>query len=310
MKPESRISISRIEQAVAAIDPVFLNSPQFKSRALSDCFQLKLIIKDETQNPVGCFKGRGAALLVSKHKDNKEIICASAGNFGQAMAYSAGKYGKKLTVFASHNANPYKVRRMKELGAELILEGEDFDEAKLAAKEFAAKTGKRFVEDSLDIETVEGAGTIGLELIQYKDKLDCILIALGNGAMLTGIAKVFKHYSPSTKIIAVQAKGAPAMIESWQKGKVINYTTANTTADGIAVRLPIPEVLSDMNGLVDEGLLVDDTSIIKAMELLEMHENIIAEPSAAVGLAAIIENTEMFRNKTVAVIICGANKMA
>ena len=253
METADRISIGRIKEAITKIDPLFLNSPQYFCQPLSDVLQCRVILKDETKNPVGSFKGRGADFLGSGFANESGIVCASAGNFGQALGYACKKKNIRLTVFASVNANRLKVDRIRSFGAKVILRGEDFDESKIEAKAYSKKIGARFVEDSLDIETVEGAGTIGLELLNLPEKLDYLLIALGNGALLTGVAKVFKQYSPYTKIVAVQAKDAPAMIASWRKGELVTSEKSDTIADGIAVRLPIPQVLDDMRGIVDEG---------------------------------------------------------
>jgi threonine dehydratase len=306
-KHENRISLKRIEEAVHRIDPVFLNSPQFLSGNLSMALNTKVILKIETLNPIRSFKGRGSELFVSGLHDRMPVVCASAGNFGQAMAYSCNKKNIHITVFASTHANALKVEKMRAFGAEVILQGEDFDEAKSAARSYAEASGARFVEDSLDIETVEGAGTIGLELLGLPKPPEALLIALGNGALLTGIAKVFKEYAPATRIIAVQAEGAPAMIHSWKNGTTINYPEVHTIADGIAVRVPVPMVLADMQGLVDEGFLVKEEKIIQAMQLLYRNEGLVAEPSAVVGIATLLQYPEIFKDQTIVTIICGAN---
>ncbi len=302
----NRLSVGQIEKAYHAIHPVFLNSPQFMTESLGTVLGCKLILKIETVNPIRSFKGRGADWLVSQARE-KTLICASAGNFGQAMAYACRSLNKNLIVYASIHANKLKIDRMRYLSAEVVLAGDDFDAAKLEAKKQAALKGIRFVEDSLDIETVEGAGTIGLELLGLPEKIDFILIALGNGALLNGISKVLKSQSPLTKIYAVQAAGAPAMIESWKQGKSIVHEKVNTIADGIAVRIPVLQALEDMKGLVDEGILVQEDSILNAMQLLHLHTGLVVEPSGAVGIAAILENKKLFEGKSVATVICGGN---
>jgi len=261
----------------------------------------------ETLNPIRSFKGRGADFLLSNAEKNTPIICASAGNFGQAMAYACRKRNVPLTVYASIHANPLKLDRMKALGANVILYGSDFDAAKLEAKNAAKGSGSRFVEDSLDIETLEGAGTIGLELLDFPGRLDVLLIALGNGAMINGIGRIFKERSPHTRIVAVQAEGAPAMIESWRSQSLVTHNSVNTIADGIAVRIPVPEALNDMQGIVDDAILVNETSIVKAMNLIHLHAGLVSEPSGAVGIAALMENAALFKGLTVATIICGGN---
>lgn len=302
-----RVSTQRIDEAYRTIDPVFLQTPQYVNESLSEFFSNRLILKVETLNPIRSFKGRGADFLLSNADKHRPIICASAGNFGQAMAYSCHKRGVQLTVYASIHANPLKIDRMKAFGANVILKGNDFDSAKLEAKHAADGSGARFVEDSLDIETLEGAGTIGLELLEFPERIDVLLIALGNGAMINGIGKIFKVRSPHTRIVAVQAAGAPAMIESWRTNTLVTHSTVNTIADGIAVRIPVPEALNDMQGVVDGAILVDENSIIEAMQLIHLHAGIVSEPSGAVGIAALIENKDQFKGMTVATIICGGN---
>jgi threonine dehydratase len=303
---QKRLSISNVEKAVHSIDPVFLNSPQFFQEPLGESLACRLLLKVETLNPVRSFKGRGADLLVSNSKEDG-LLCASAGNFGQAMAYACRKAKKKLIVYASTKANPLKIDRMKGLGAEVILFGDDFDAAKAEAKRVATVKKIRFVEDAVDLETLTGAATIGVELLCLKEQIDFVLVPLGNGALLNGVARIYKEYSPSTRIIAVQAKGAPAMVESWKEGTLKVHEQINTIADGIGVRIPIPQALEDMDGLVDDAYLVKEDTIIHAMKLIHMHAGIVAEPSAVVGIAAVIENRTAFRNKSVATIITGGN---
>ncbi len=307
MPSTHRLSIERIEQAAQTIDPVFLNTPQFVCEPLGQQLGTRLALKIETLNPIRSFKGRGADFLVSQVKDDADLVCASAGNFGQAMAYACRKRGLKLTIYASTSANPLKVERMRSLGANVILHGEDFDAAKREAKRAAIEQCCRFVEDSLDTETAEGAGTMGLEWLNFPEPLNALLIPLGNGAMINGIARVIKERSPKTRIIAIQAAGAPAMIESWRAGRVIIHDRIHTIADGIGVRVPVPEALVDMHGLIDDAILVGEDTIIKAMRLLHRHAGIVAEPSGAVGVAAILERPEMLRDQVLGTIVCGSN---
>ena len=312
---QPRISLARIEHARSVIDPVFLNSPQIAFGPLNEAVGCELLLKIETLNPIRCFKGRGADLaladLAADAGAPRQIVCASAGNFGQAMAYSGTKRGFSVIVYAAENASPLKVERMRQLGAEVRLFGADFDTAKAEAKQVAAETGARMVEDSKDVETAEGAGTIALELMaDSTGKLDAVVVPLGNGAMLNGIATAIKAKSPATKVIAVQAEGAPAMIESWRRQTFVESDSINTIADGIAVRVPVQEALDDMHGIVDDGLLVNDEEIIAAMRLLHLHAGLVAEPSGAIGVAAIARYREMFAGKRVATVICGSNLTA
>ncbi len=268
--------------------------------------EANLLIKVETVNPIRSFKGRGADFLLSQHSNKVPHICPSAGNFGQAMAYACRSRGEKLIVYAAITANPFKVERMRALGAEVILHGDDFDSSKEEARRVAKARGYVFTEDALTIETVEGAGTIGLELAA-AGPIDILLIALGNGALFNGIATVFKSLRPATQRIAVQAAGAPAMAESWRAKRLITYPTIHTIADGIGVRLPIPEALKDMESLADDVITVKEDSILKAMRLIHTHAGILSEPSGAVGIAAILEDQKRFSTGRIATVICGGN---
>ena len=302
-----RLALELVEDAARTIDPVFLNTPQFLCEPLGAELGVRVALKVETLNPIRSFKGRGADFLVSQATDKSAMICASAGNFGQAMAYAGRKHGIEVTVYASASANPLKLERMRALGAKVILHGADFDAAKLEARRVASDSGARFVEDGLDIETLAGAGTMGLEWLAFPERLDALLIPLGNGAMFNGVARVLKARRPETRMIAVQAKGASAMLESWRARMVIAHDRLETIADGIGVRIPIPQALEDMNGLIDDGILVDEASIVRGMRLLQTHAGIVAEPSAAVGIAALLEEPDRFRDQVVGTIVCGGN---
>jgi threonine dehydratase len=303
----SRFSLERIRHAARIIDPVFRETPQFICDPLGDALGIPTAVKIETLNPIRSFKGRGATTLVSALPAGGELACASAGNFGQAMAYACRARGIRLTVHAARPANAFKVERMRRLGATVVLDGEDFDAAKLLGREMARSRGVRFVEDGLDLETIEGAGTMGLEWLAMPDPPDTLVIPLGNGAMFNGVAFAVKSLRPDIRIVAVQAAGAPAMIESWRAGRVIVHDRIQTIADGIGVRVPIPESLRDMEGLVDDAVLVSEASLVEAIRLLHRHAGVVAEPSGGAGIAALLERPDLFRGRRAGTIVCGGN---
>lgn len=302
-----RIKLEHIEEASRTIDPVFLNTPQFYAESLSEILGCELVIKVETLNPIRSFKGRGADYFFVRNPDVKEIVCASAGNFGQGMAYAARKRSVKQIVFASEKANPLKLERMKNFGADVRLHGQDFDAAKSHGKDYAKQNGLRFVEDSKDTEFTEGAGTMAAELLRYSEPFDAFVVPLGNGAMITGIARYVKAHSPQTKVIGVCAAGAPAMEQSWREGRFIQTESVATIADGIGVRVPVPEALDDIKNLLDDILLVEDSLIISAMKLAHQHLGVVLEPSGAVGIATLMNNKSLFARQRVATILCGGN---
>ena len=302
-----RLKIENIREAVRSIDPVFLNTPQFQADSLSRILGAKIVVKVETANPIRSFKGRGAEFLASKIPPKTNIITASAGNFGQAMACACARRGVALTVYASVNANPFKLERTRALGATVVLHGEDFDAAKIEAKRVASESGARMVEDGLEVETGEGAGTIGLELAGWKERFDAVLLPLGNGALACGVGRYLKHVQPQIRVVAIQSAGAPAMLESWRQKRMVTFDTISTIADGIGVRIPIPECVHDMEGIIDDGIFVQDACLIEAMRLAHEHLGIVLEPSGAAGLAAILENRARFADQNVAVVLCGGN---
>ena len=302
-----RITLDRIEAAARAIDPVFSHTLQWVCEPLADELGARIALKAETLNPIRSFKGRGADWLVQNLPPGSALMCASAGNFGQAMAYACRKHGVSLIVYAAESANPLKIERMRAMGAEVVLAGEDFDSAKGHAREHAARESIRFVEDSRDPEPTEGAGTMALEWLDFPERLDALLIPLGNGAMLAGMATVIKARMRETRVVAVAATGAPAMVESLQSGRMATHERIDTIADGIGVRLPVPEALADLTGLVDEFILVPDELILEAMRLLHRHAGLVAEPSGAVGLAGVMREPARFRGQTVGTVICGGN---
>ena len=302
-----RLSPERVARAYEVIDPVFRDSPQYLNESLSSLLGLRLWVKNETFNPLKSFKGRGADFYVSQLASKQTLICASAGNFGQALAYAARKRGVPLTVYAAHTANPAKIEAMRGFGAGVLLDGDDFDAAKVEARRVADETGSLLVEDGREAAITEGAGTIALELLRAGAPFDAIFMPLGNGALINGVALWTKAHSPQTKIIGVCAEGAPAMKLSFESHSVHSTESVATIADGIAVRVPVPEALGDMQGLVDEVVTVTDAELMHAMRLALEHTGVLLEPAGAAGLAGIIACQKPWRGTTVATAFCGAN---
>ena len=309
-QPGHRLSLDQILRSQSVIAPEFLHTPQYNCEPLSAALGCHLTLKLEFANPIRSFKGRGASFFVSEMRrrgDARAIVCASAGNWGQAMAYVCRSLGLPITIYASVHANALKVERMKALGAQVRQEGIDFDAAKDAAKAYARSAGGWMVEDGLEPEISEGHGSMAVELLQRGEVFDALAVPLGNGAMLTGLARWFKAASPSTQVLGVSASGADAMEKSWRGKTIVNAASADSIADGIAVRVPVPEAVQDMQGLVDDVLLVTDAQITLAMRLVYRHAGLLLEPSGAVGVAAILAHPGRFDGLRVATVLCGSN---
>ena len=303
------IDINRIRAAPRLIDPVFLDTPLVRQDSLDRLAGCVVLCKVETLNPIRSFKGRGASLFVATSlRPGEPVTCASAGNFGQGLARAATARGHACTVFAATTANPLKVAAMRGFGAEVILAGEDFDAAKAAARDHAQRHGLRFVEDGAEPAIAEGAGTIGLELAAADAALDAVFVPLGNGALLAGIGAVLRRVSAHTRIVAVVAEGAPAMQLSLAAGQAVETGRADTIADGIAVRVPVPESLPMLAGRHDAVVAVSDTQILAAMRIAHEHLGLVVEPAGAAGLAAILAQPSAAGR--VATVLCGGNVSA
>jgi len=304
---KTRLDLDRIRAAREVIDPSVLGTPFYECDALGRQLGCTAKIKLETANPVRSFKARGTELVASGlvAEGRTAAVCASAGNLGQALAWSGRRRGLDVTVVASHRAPGAKLDRIRALGAELELVDGDFDQARERAADLARQRGIRLVEDSLDVETCEGAATIGLELLSAP--FDAVLIALGGGAMATGVGHVLRSLAPGTEVICVQPLGAPAMTRSWHGRRVVTTDSTDTIADGVAGRFPIAEVLDDLLRVADDAVLVREASIVAGMRLLLEHAGLVVEPSAALGVAAVLEDRARFAGRRVVTIICGSN---
>ena len=298
------------EQVVAArarIDPVFLDMPLRRSPALDRRVGAQLLLKDETANPIRSFKGRGASNFMALLAPTRGLVCASAGNFGQGLAWAARKHGVPLTVFASTAAVASKVAAMRTLGATVILEGRDFDAAKQAAAAYAQREGLRYVEDGAVAEIAEGAGTLALEISEAGETFESIICPLGNGALAAGVGCWAKALPVPAEVVAVSAKGAPAMALSVIGNRIVSTDHAETIADGIAVRVPIASAVEAVRRVVDDVVLVEDETIVEAMAILHDHFGLTVEPAGATGLAAILSQPGRWQGKTVAIPLCGGN---
>jgi len=303
------LSLEAIERAARDIDPVFRNTPQFEADALGRRLGARLVLKVETVNPIRSFKGRGTDFYVRVVASGQsKLVTASAGNFGQGLAFAARARGIALDVYAAESANPRKVARMRDLGATVHLAGRDFDDAKGHAREHALREGATFVEDGREPAITEGAGSIAVELFAWPEPIATVIIPLGNGALLGGMGTWIRHVSPATRIIGVCAAGAPAMRDSLRAGRAIETTSVNTMADGIAVRVPVPEALGYLPPVIDDIVLVSEVSLGQAMSFLEEETGLIGEPAGVAGIAALIEHPSLRTPGLVATPLCGSNQ--
>lgn len=302
--PAIDLSLANIEKAGRVIDPVFRNSPQYSDEQLNAALSRRVLLKVETANPIRSFKGRGASFRAQSFEKGQHAVCASAGNFGQAVAYAGRSRGLAVTVFVPEEVNPVKLARMESFGATVSVGGADGDAAKERARAFAKQqAGRFFIEDGEDPAISEGAGTIAIELLE-AGSIDTAVIPVGDGALITGMGLWLREHSPKTRIIGVCAGGAPAMAESWKAGKPVSVAP-HTIADGLAIRTPIALSLDRMRSLVDDIVLVDDAALRRSMQMAAGALGILLEPAGASGLAAIAAGG--IPGERIATVLTGSN---
>lgn len=302
------LQLDAIARAARDIAPVFRTTPQFEADALGRRIGARILLKVETVNPIRSFKGRGTDFYLRTTQPlPPRLVTASAGNFGQGLAYAARARGVALDVYAAESANPLKVARMRELGATVHLAGRDFDDAKAHAREHARREGTVFVEDGREPAIAEGAGSIAVELLSWPEPITTVLIPLGNGALLGGMGTWIRSASPATRIIGVCAAGAPAMRDSLRLGRLVETPRVDTIADGIAVRVPIPEALDYLAPVVDDVVLVSDDTMRQAMQFVLAETGLVSEPAGVAGIAALIEHAALRSSGLIATPLCGSN---
>jgi threonine dehydratase len=307
-RPGSSLSLDRIEEAARVIPAVFRDTPQFVAEGISDRLGCRVLCKVECVNPIRSFKGRGASYFLAREGTAAApMVTASAGNFGQGMAFAARACGQPLVIFAATTANPSKVASMRALGADVRLAGDDFDAAKDLARAFARGHGLRFVEDGREPAIAEGAGTIAAELGRWPEPIAAVVVPVGNGALINGVGRWAHARIPGCRVIGVVPEGAPAMAESWRSGRLCTTPATATAADGIAIRAPVPEALDEMRTSADVVVLVGEDALRDAVRLIHDRLGLVVEPSGAAGLAALAALAPEYRDRLVAVVLTGGN---
>lgn len=310
------VTAEAIRSAHARIPSAFRDSPQFVSEPLSEALGAPVVVKLETANPIGSFKGRGTWLAVSELVaagsvgERRGVVVASAGNFGQGIAYAGRALRVPVIVFAATSANPAKLSAMRRLGADVRTVGEDFDAARVAAAEHAEAGGWHLVVDGQDPWISIGAGTMALELTDAIARGDLpefgrLYVPVGNGALIAGIGMWLRSAAPAMRVIGVQAAMAPAMTLSWRERRPIETPRADTIADGIAARVPVPEALELMFDAVDEMQLVEEDQIVAATGEMSVALPSTIEPAAGAAWAAI--RADKASRGAIGVLVTGGN---
>ncbi|MCR8677274.1 threonine ammonia-lyase [Campylobacter sp. S4:11] len=305
------IELNKIYQAKQKIADFVLKTPLVYSSFLSEFLETDVFLKCENLQKTGAYKIRGAYNAIanlSKEQKQAGVIAASAGNHAQGVAISAKKFGIEAVIVMPEATPLLKVSATKNLGAKVILKGDNFDEAYAYALNYAKEHHLNFIHPFENESIIAGQGTLMLEMLDEISDLDMILAPVGGGGLISGVASAAKQINPAVKVIGVSAKGAPAMYESFKSKKIINSKAVRTIADGIAVR-DVNKINFDIIlECVDDFIQVDDEEIANAvLYLLEKHK-ITVEGAGASAVAALLhKKIDLKNHKKIGVILSGGN---
>jgi threonine dehydratase len=303
----ARLTLQDIEAAAELVAGNVLDTPFLRSRTLSALVGAEVWLKFENLQFTASFKERGALVkLASLTPDERRrgVIAASAGNHAQGVAYHAKRLGIPCVIVMPRYTPAVKVDRTREFGAEVLLAGEGFDDAKAHALELAPSLGLEFIHAYDDARVAAGQGTIALEMLAALPALQIIVVPVGGGGLIAGMATAAKALNPAIEIVGVQSARFPGVYSAFNATPL--QFGANSIADGIAVREPGTIVL-EARSLIDDVLLVDEGDIEQAIVMLLEIEKTVAEGAAAASLAALVRYPERFAGRKVGVVITGGN---
>jgi threonine dehydratase len=301
------IDVARISQARTLLASYLGPTPLIYAGSFSTPDRA-VYLKDETVLPTGSFKVRGAIYALSANLARRavqEVVAASTGNHGAAVAYAARLLGVRARIVLPRDSNPVKVARIRELGATLVEDGVDLAAAIGAASAYAARTGAFFLHDASDPDVPIGTATIGAEITEELPSLDVAYVPMGDTALIRGVASALRLPSRPIHIVGVVAAGAPAYYLSWKAGEVVETDLVRTIADGLAVRRPLAPNVSEIRQLVSDVVTVSEHEMMDAIALLRASSGIVAEPSGAAAFAVLLRDKT--RLGTCVALVTGRN---
>ncbi|WDL69827.1 threonine ammonia-lyase [Helicobacter winghamensis] len=305
------IPISKIMDAKAQLSGIIQHTKLAFAPKLSQLSGAKVYLKQENLQNTGSFKLRGAfnkIASLTQDERTKGVIAASAGNHAQGVAYSAKHFGIKGVIVMPEATPLLKVMGVKELGAEAILKGNNYDEAYSYALEYAKKHTLQFIHPFADDAVIAGQGTVALEMIEDQSHLTSIVVPIGGGGLIAGIAAAYKQMLPNVRIIGVVAEGAAGMYHSFYKKEIQTTASVRTIADGIAVRDVNPINFSYILESVDEIVKVDDEEIANAILYLLENQKLVVEGAGASVVAALLHNKfSLKHNESLGLVLSGGN---
>lgn len=284
-------------------------TPLIHSPTFSDLTDSDVYLKAEFRQKTGSFKIRGAYYKINSLSDEEKkhgVVAASAGNHAQGVAFASSLEKIPCTIVMPKNASPAKVAATKGYGANVILEGVNYDESSAKAKEIAHQSGATMIHAFDDPQIMAAQGVIGLEILDDLPDVDEVYLPIGGGGLAAGILIAIKEKNPHIKVVGIQSRSFPSMYESLKKGSITASGGARTIADGISVKVPGQLTFAIIKELIDDIVLVDDTEITKAMFLLMERMKFVVEPAGAASLAYLISKKPA-PGKKVVVVLAGGN---
>ncbi len=299
-----------MEAAARDLAQYLAPTPLQYSLAFTDKARCYVHIKVESIQPIRAFKVRGALTKVMRlHPEERSggVITASAGNHGQGVAYAASAFKIPATVYVPETANQLKVEAIRRLGAQVVPAGRNYNDAYLEAMRHQERGGATFVHAFDDPDVIAGQGSIAVELLRDLADVDTVLVPIGGGGLISGIAMYLKEKRPQVKVIGAEPTGADAMRRSLEAGRIITLDRVNTIADGLAASAPGKLTFELAKRYVDEVVLVEDAEMLRAIRLVFEWEHLLAEPAGAAAIAALLYHYSPSPNEKVVVILSGAN---
>jgi len=305
------LDIKEIYDAREKIKDVIVDTPFSYAPHLSEIAQCEVFLKKENLQVTGAFKIRGAYNKIASLSDTQRacgVVAASAGNHAQGVALSALKFGIKAVIVMPESTPLTKVNGVKHYGAQVILAGSNYDEAYAYARTYGQENSLTFVHPFEDEDVIAGQGTVALDILEKCADLDAVLVCVGGGGLIAGMATAIKAINPKIEVIGVSALGAPAFKNSFDLKEAIDSVSVRTIADGIAVRDTSKITLKYALKSVDKIISVDDEEIASAILFLLEKQKLVVEGAGAVGVAALLHNKlPELKGKKVAVVLSGGN---
>ncbi len=302
------LALTHITEAAARLQGHLVHTPCVASKTLSDITGTQVFLKFENQQFTASFKERGACNKLSQldaQERQRGVIAMSAGNHAQGVAYHAQRLGLRAVIVMPRFTPGVKVERTRGFGAEVVLHGDTLDEARAHAMALAAQQGLTFVHPYDDAQVAAGQGTVALEMLDDVPQLDALIVAVGGGGLIAGMATAAKALKPGIEIVGVQTSRFPAMVNAVKGTR--HPQGGSSIAEGIAVGTPGQLPRAIIARLVDDLVLVEEGDIEQAIVMLLEIEKTLVEGAGAAGLAALLKYPERFRGKRVGLVLCGGN---